>query len=181
MAATERNLRAMGLSAAADRDDPAAEDDGDWCDARGAASLSSVAIKRGAVMPTAPDNILAYWTSLCDGDSVPAPRALDGDHVAAQWPGAVLMRMVEGTPVLAQRFSGPDGNDGDAAATAMQIQWIQSLTREAVKTACPLREDTTFPPGTLAAGATRCRAIAVPLGEDGTRPDHALCWVTIGP
>lgn len=158
------------------------EDDGDWSDARGAASLSSINIKRDMTTlppPVAaqPDDIIAYWTSLRRGDALPDPGALDEHHVIAQWPGSVLMRLVEGTPMLVRRFAGSGDAEPQGAVAAMQIQWIQSLTREALQSACPLRDDTTFPAGTLAARETRCRAIAVPLGQDSEHPDHALCWV----
>ncbi len=155
---------------------------GEWNDARGAASLSRVAIRRGNATPTpdAPADIIAYWTSLRRGDAVPAPSALDERHVAAHWPGSVLMRLVDGTPILVRRFAGPtDGGSG--AVAAMQIQWIQGLTREAVRSGCALRDDTSFPAGTLGPGETRCRGIAVPLGDDAQHPDHALCWVMTEP
>ena len=129
-----------------------------------------------------PSSLVDYWSRLRGERLYPAPSELDAGLIAAAWPNAMLLRRHDGeTGLRAAAIYRPEdgaGNPGDHTLdfSPMVVEWILSLGEQAVRGAQPIAEKESFE---RPHGAVCYAACALPVGEEGARPDHVLCYLRV--
>lgn len=124
------------------------------------------------------EELIAYWSRLRRGDTLPSPADLNYTAVAAGWPNTVLLHFDPGpgeTPEEATprpvRVIGETPQAASARAipiTPRVASWIVDLAREALHTAEMMRGIEHFPDS-----VGWLEAVLLPLSMRGI-PDHVL-------
>jgi hypothetical protein len=206
-AARRAAAKASRLSAqpVADLDETEANDSDDTPDdgsvADAAASLLSISLRRRrptaappppqprrAAPSSRPRSPIESWTLARRGQPYPTPADLDDTVVTAAGYQGVLVRCAEDGRFLQVRrvFGSPMPADGaasdlprwDEQNTAMVLEWMSTLGREAVRAGGPVEAADVFP---SRRGGVPWRAIVLPLSTAGQVIDMLLCCVRMEP
>lgn len=126
-------------------------------------------------------DIQDYWMRLKRGRPAPALQDLDIGQIERRWPGAMLLRYrSETAQVQIERkyANGNNGSDlsGDRGMTisAMLVQWLTTLAREAARRVRPVERRETFD---SMSGTMAFKAVALPLTDENGRVERLLCHI----
>jgi hypothetical protein len=193
--------KASRLSAqpVAELDEPEANDSDDTPDegsvAESAASLLSISMRRRRpatvaappprrAAPPRPRSLTESWDQARRNRAYPTPADIDDTTVTANGFQGVLVKCAEDGRFLQVRrvFGSPVPVDGAAESaprwdeqnSAMVLEWLSTLGREAVRAGGPIDARDVFP---TRRGGVSWRAIVLPLSTDGHMIDTLLCCV----
>lgn len=129
-------------------------------------------------------DIVDWWNSLRQSDSMPPRDRLKVSDIVAQWPNLVLFRcgaipgQLQPDTAFAAALRGHRGGQdqslpGGAEATAVLSQCLLRLANKAFAAKEPVPDETRID---TAKGPIAYRLVALPFGLEH-RPDHILCQV----
>ncbi|MGH6947008.1 MAG: hypothetical protein ACREDZ_06740 [Kiloniellales bacterium] len=126
-------------------------------------------------------DIQDYWMRLKRGRPAPSYQDLDIGQIERRWPGAMLLRYrPETAQVQIERKYATGSNGGDLSddrgmtISAMLVQWLTTLAREAARRVRPVERRETFD---STSGTMAFKAIALPLTGESGRVERLLCHI----